>query len=357
MAATTRHHARTILSAVSRLAWPAARMWAKKGYFNPPDLATTSPARIAIVACHWIGDTFWAGQVVPALREKFPRAEFLAISQPHCLDLWEGLIEPGRRLPAGEVVSDRRRQRVSWPAIAARARQLRQLDFDLVIDLTGNRYSAAFSFLLRPQWSVGFDGGELGWLYSLKVKDAELPGRHLIERPFRVIAPLVGRFAAPALPIPPQTRYDPQALLERLRITKPFVVIGPGAGWPAKQWPIENFIRVRECLNAAGLAVLAVGSIAEKEVCERLAGDGPHNAAFVGEDLGKVIALLQAARGYVGNDSGLAHLSAAMGRPSAVIFTGATDPALCRPLGPDGCVRVFGADSPPKDIAEHVLHC
>lgn len=393
---------RCALSAVSRLGWPWAKAWAQRGYFGatplgiaqtlhaprPAPYATggTSVAptpyaiRIVIVACHWIGDTFWASQVVPILRERFPQAELFALSKPHCLDLWEGLLEPDHRIAAGEVVSDRRRERVSWRSIAGAARKIETdpafapfaktgsvlefpngnthgrdalATFDLVIDLTGNRYSALFTFLLRPRHSIGFDGNELGWLYSLNVEDAERPDTHLSHRPFRVIEPLIGAFALPEAPAPPRTRVDPQVLRAELGLTKDYVVLAPGAGWPAKQWPTGRFIRIREALNAAGLAVAAAGSAAEEALCRAVAGSSSENRVFAAQALSKVIALLQPARGFAGNDSGLGHLAAALGIPTAVVFTGATGPALCRPLGP--CAHAFEAAVAPDDVVRCLL--
>ena len=308
--------------------------------------------RIALVACHWIGDTFWASQVVPALRQRFPAAELYAISQPHCLDLWEGLIAPDRRLAAGEVVSDRRRQSVSWSAISDRAAAIKPIGFDLVIDLTGNRYSAWFTFLLRPGWSIGFDGNELGALYSHRVARAQRAGQHLMLRPFRVIEPLLGRFVPPKVPCPPKTAYSPAQIAADMGLTeRRYVVMAPGAGWPAKCWPAEKFSQVRQSLTQAGMSVVITGSSAQTPLAKTVAGDDARCRLFMGQPLGKVIALLDASAGFVGNDSGSAHLSAAIGKPTAVIFTGATDPASCRPIGPPGCVRIFQSHAEVQDVA------
>ncbi|MFW6065731.1 MAG: glycosyltransferase family 9 protein, partial [Planctomycetota bacterium] len=146
-------------------------------------------------------------QTVEPLREHFAGAEIYALTKSTCRGLWNGFLPSRRVLSADEVVSDRRRERVSWPRLGKRAGELRRYRFDVVIDLTGNRYSAAISFMLRPKASLGFDGGELAPLYSLRVADAERPGEHLSRRPFRVIEPLLGRwdepFAYRCPPVPP----------------------------------------------------------------------------------------------------------------------------------------------------------
>ena len=182
---------RKALFHLSRSARPLATLAARPGYFALRDWGSISARRVAIVACHWIGDTFWATQVFPVLERRFPEAELFAVCKPATEDLWHGLLERTHVLPAPQVASDRLRERHPLLAIRRRARELRGIGFDLVIDLTGNRYSALFTWWLRPAASLGFDGGELGWLYSHRVADAERPGRHLSERPFRVVEPLL----------------------------------------------------------------------------------------------------------------------------------------------------------------------
>jgi len=332
-----------ILAALGRLARPAAGLLARPGYFDPPNLADLEPRRVALLACHWIGDTFWATQVVPALRERFPSVELHAITKPFSADLWNGLIEPRRVILAPAVISDRRRERASWLAILRSARRLRGLDLDLAIDLTGNRYSAFFSFQMRPRVAVGFQGGELGWLYSYRVTGARRAGAHLSEQPFRVVQPLLGGgWAYPPVLRPLSPTMPAAALLTELDLHRPYVVVAPGAGWPAKQWPVEQFAQVAAGLARKGLQVVAVGSADEHAMCHGVAqAAGSAGRVLAGRPIGQVAALLAEAQGVLTNDSGVGHLAAALGRPTVVIFTGQTDPALCRPLGPPGAVTVL----------------
>lgn len=343
----------------SELLKPLARRLARPGYFALADWPQIAPARILLVACHWIGDTLWAAQVVPALSQRFPGARITAICKPQCVDLWNGLLPLADVMATTAVISDRTRERASVWAISRLARRLRG-KFDLVIDLTGNRYSALFSFLLRPRWSVGFDGGEVGWLYSHNVADAERPGRHLGERPFRVIEPLLaggGEAFAYRLPQPPQPACQPGQLIESLGLAgRPFAVVAPGAGWAAKRWSPEKFLDVAGRLVLAGWRVVLVGSKAEEYLCQRLSTGIDDAAVFCGRPLGQAIALMGQARGVIANDSGLGHLAAAMDRPTAVVFAGRTDPALCAPLSRNAAVGIFTAEATPQEVAAFILN-
>jgi ADP-heptose:LPS heptosyltransferase len=311
---------------------------------------------VAIIACHWIGDTLWAVQTVEPLRRRFPAADLYAVTKPACIDLWNGRLPAERVLPAAEVVSDRRRERVSWRRLRRRARELRGLACDVVVDLTGNRYSAAMSFLLRPAASLGFDGGELGGLYSVRVADAERPGEHLSQRPFRAIEPLLDAwdepFAYRGAPQPPEPTRSPAEVRSELDLAdRPYCVLAPGAGWAAKQWSADAFRRLAELVAKTGCGVVVVGSGAERDLCEYVAAGAAGAKVAAGRPLGEVVALLSEARGVAANDSGIGHLAAALGRPTASIFTGETNPALCRPLGPPDCVEVFALGATPEDVA------
>ena len=350
-----------VLSAISRLARPAAKAWARRGFFNQPDWTKIQPARVALVACHWIGDTFWASQTLPALKERFARSEFFVFTKSACLDLWYGQIEPQNVLPADAIVSDRRRERVSFGAISKFAKRFRAKDLDLVIDLTGNRYSALSSFLLRPGWALGFCGNELGWIYTHKVPNARRPGVHLSQQPFRVIEPLLAGTDQPFRwtdkPVTPALLTSCGDVRAELGLDADcrYAVLAPGAGWPAKRWPAERFMQVGRLIAQRDWRVIVIGSSAELALCERIAGQIPAGLCQVGRPLGWVIALLDQAGAVVCNDSGIGHLSAVMGRPTAVVFTSATNPDDCGPLGPEKLVKIFRQPVGPEGVVSALI--
>jgi ADP-heptose:LPS heptosyltransferase len=352
------HRSRLLRRVLGPFGRAVARFHTQTGYFadDPP----VEPRRIALIACHWIGDTLWATQIVPPLATRWPDAEITAITKPACVDLWRSFVPMDRVIAVPEIVSDRRRERVDWTALRRRAADLRDRAFDLVVDLTGNRYSARFAFALRPAWGIGFDGNELGWLYSRNVEDAERPGRHLSERPLRVVEPLIGAFQPPATITPPEPLREFAAVCAELGLdpARPVAVIAPGAGWAAKEWPAERFAAVVERIAAVGRQVVAVGSRSQQALCKQSLAALPADERVVlcGRPIGEVCGLLSGAESVVGNDSGLGHLAAAYARRTVVVFTGETDPALCRPLGER--VTVFDAAKQavePADVAAAAL--
>jgi heptosyltransferase-3 len=122
---------------------------------------------------------------------------------------------------------------------------------------------------------------------------------------------------------------------EGINSNRRVVVLHPGSGGRHKCWHIENFIRIAENLGAMRFEVLFLLGPAEME---RLAyadtarlRSTAHCVANL--PLSRVVALLSCAYGFVGNDSGVTHLAAGMGRRTIALF-GPTDPVQYAPVGP-----------------------
>jgi ADP-heptose:LPS heptosyltransferase len=108
-----------------------------------------------------------------------------------------------------------------------------------------------------------------------------------------------------------------------------FLLILPGSGSRAKNWPAANFVALAK-LVAPRLRSLCVLGPAEDELADVFRGAGI--PTLDGLELGEVAALAADAGVFAGNDSGVAHLAAAAGGRGVVLF-GPTDPRRWRPLG------------------------
>jgi ADP-heptose:LPS heptosyltransferase len=100
-----------------------------------------------------------------------------------------------------------------------------------------------------------------------------------------------------------------------------FAVIHPFSGSPRKNWPLEKFRAM-----AVGLArLMPVYWCTGRE-------DPPLAGATPIDDLYELACWLARAALYIGNDSGITHLAAAVGTPVLALF-GPTDPAIWGPRG------------------------
>jgi lipopolysaccharide heptosyltransferase II len=118
-------------------------------------------------------------------------------------------------------------------------------------------------------------------------------------------------------------------------------VLGPGAIYgPAKRWEAERFTELGRRLAARGFNLAVCGTAAERETCaavaagiaERHPGSGAVASLAGVTTLEALSGVCAGASLAVCNDSGLAHLSAALGTATVTIF-GSTSSAWTAPLG------------------------
>jgi len=128
--------------------------------------------------------------------------------------------------------------------------------------------------------------------------------RHLPFKFFPALPP--GTLDIPSIPLP----YAPQA---------DFAVIHPFASSPKKTWPLKNF--------------RALAARLDPPVKWCAGPEEPLDDAVRIENLYDLGRWLATARVYIGNDSGIAHLAAAVGTPVIAIFL-STDPRIWAPRGP-----------------------
>jgi len=122
------------------------------------------------------------------------------------------------------------------------------------------------------------------------------------------------------------------------------VIIHPGSGGREKCWHLDNFCKLAETLARKDMQVLFLLGPAELErfddkATKRIEGVGK---CMSGLGLVEVMQILVCADLYIGNDSGITHLAAALGAPTLAIF-GTTDAKLYGPIGPQ--VTLFSAEA------------
>jgi len=120
------------------------------------------------------------------------------------------------------------------------------------------------------------------------------------------------------------------------------VAVHPGSGGARKRWPPERFARLIARLRRP---VTLIEGPADTQQCREVSRRLPSGCRVTraaGMPLLQVAALLQQALLYIGNDSGMSHMAAALGTPTVAIF-GPTDPRVWMPHGPAVCA-VPGAE-------------
>jgi heptosyltransferase-2 len=124
------------------------------------------------------------------------------------------------------------------------------------------------------------------------------------------------------------------------------IAIHPGSGSEAKNWPLERWVEVARSILSSyeNRRVLLIGGEADTERISRLQAILPNERVRSAQHLPLVdlAARLRSCALFIGHDSGISHLAAAVGTPSLLLF-GPTDPAIWAPVNRQ--VRVLRAPS------------
>lgn len=134
--------------------------------------------------------------------------------------------------------------------------------------------------------------------------------------------------------------------------TGSIIAIAPAANWRAKTWRAERFAELIKALIAEdgqypNATVLLIAAKHEREQVQPIF-DALPNTAFIDligtQPLLTIAACIQRADIFVGNDSGLMHMAAAVGTRTAGLF-GPGDPQKYGPYGPH-CSVVTAPQTP-----------
>ncbi len=161
-------------------------------------------------------------------------------------------------------------------------------------------------------------------------------GVHAADHLMRTLEPLgvVGRTPTPELDLPEDSRaWARKILSSESLVPGRFLVIHPGSGSSKKNWSTEKYARLVHLATNHGLRVLLLEGQADYEPVRRLLERVEVKLPVMSNlNLMAVAALISEARMYVGNDSGITHLAAAVGASTWALF-GPTDPKLWAPRG------------------------
>lgn len=135
----------------------------------------------------------------------------------------------------------------------------------------------------------------------------------------------------------------------KLNISK-YICIQPGAKWDRKKWPKEKFKKISKKILFLGYDVIILGSNKEFSLGEYIKGNNNRIFNFCGKfSLMETAAIMKNAKISICNDSGLAHISSAVGTKTAVIY-GATSPKHSEPLGNGKVIKIINIKNTPKEI-------
>jgi heptosyltransferase-1 len=225
------------------------------------------------------------------------------------------------------LLSNRTRQQ-----IGAVLREVRQQNYDIAIDFQGALKSAIIAKLAGTKTIVGMKSPREWPARMLYTKATETTGTHVIDQYHSLAEATVGQSLPNCRAMFPQDSGIESGVAKQVAPGEPFVILNPGAGWGAKQWPAKRYGVVARSLAKDGLTPLINSGPGEEELAlaAEKASDG--TARRISCSIGELIVLIRGARLFIGGDTGPLHLAAALEVPVVAIF-GPTDPARNGPYG------------------------
>jgi len=251
--------------------------------------------RILFITATRIGDAVLSTGVLDHLLRQYPQARFTVACGPVAAGVFA-------RMPQLEqtIVVDKRRFDGHWFDLWLRTVTT---VWDLVIDLRGS----ALSFLLLARRRMVMRGGRR-------------QGHRL-----RHLAQAVG-LEPPPVPVVWTHEADRGRAEVLIPAGAPVIALGPTANWEGKVWPSELFVALvqgvmQARLPGASVAVFAGPGMEERRLAQPVLDALPGAIDLVGHlTLAEAAACLARCKLFVGNDSGLMHLSAAAGTPTLGLF-------------------------------------
>ncbi|PCJ56655.1 MAG: ADP-heptose--LPS heptosyltransferase [Rhodospirillaceae bacterium] len=124
--------------------------------------------------------------------------------------------------------------------------------------------------------------------------------------------------------------------VSQLQPPSPYALLVPGGAphRPEKRWPASHYGELAQQLVGRGITPVLLGTRAEAETLSTIQNAAPEAVNLMGAtNLFEIAALARHAVAAIGNDTGPMHLIAITGTLSVVLFSQASNPALCAPRG------------------------
>jgi lipopolysaccharide heptosyltransferase II len=290
------------------------------------------PAPVVIVPYVWIGDFVRGHSVVTLLRNKAPERAVDLVASTLCAPLTDYM--PGVR---AAIIADLPRRRIGWAQQTVLAASLRAGGYGQALIMPRKWKAALAPWLAGIPQRTGFAGeARFGLINDMRWGERKLP--RMIDRMGALaLAPgatLPSEWPLPELKVPAHA-VDAWCTRRGLAADDPpIVTLSPGAVGAGKAWPPGHYAELAKALIKEGSSVWVLGGPSETAIARTIVeATGGRARDLTGNDLRDAVHALAAADVSVTNDSGLMHVSAAIGAPTVAIF-GPTSPWHQQPLNP-----------------------
>lgn len=308
--------------------------------------------RILLVRTDRLGDVILTLPMLPLLRKRFPGAFIGLLLKKYTADLVEG------NPYADELLLYDDGQSLIPSAVMVKTIKAKNFDIAIVVHPTPRIAWLLFRAGIPERIGSGYRYYSL--LFNKRVyehrKDAK---RHELEYNLNLLKKLdcpIGGKPEFALTIPPGVDATVEGLFASVGIDpkKEIIVVHPGTGGSAKEWPADNFglLAARLQTERDGQILITGSQEEEPKVARVLLGTKGKGIPLAGRlSLKELAAVIKRASLFISNSTGPLHIAAAVGTPAVCMFSQITTMSAARwgPYTPKK--RVLVPDKP-VDCAE-----
>src|SRR5262245_32449734 len=233
------------------------------------------------------------------------------------------------------------------------ADMLRENDYERAIIMSRKWKAALAPWLAGIPVRTGFAGEfRFGLLNDVRFGEKRLP--RMVDQMGALAlqkgAPLPDEWPLPELKVPARDLDSWRMRLGIANEARPIVALSPGAVGAGKAWPARHYGELARLLARDAASIWILGGPNETPIAKEIAAGGGRVRDLTGSDLRSAIMALAIADVAITNDSGLMHVSAALGTPTIAIF-GPTSPWHWKPLNPIAAILEPEGDEKARERA------
>ena len=271
---------------------------------------------ILVISSNLIGDTILSTGIIKHFFEKYPNSKFTFVVGPSAAQIY-------KNFPNLEKIIKIKKKRYNfhWFKIW---NECYAIKWNIIIDFR----SSLISYFLFNKKKFIFRASNKG---------------HKIDQ-------LKNFFKTDEIPYPIiyNNKDEINIAKKKLDKNKKYIVICPGGNWIPKIWPLDNYIKLINMLNKnfKDLVFIIVGSKKEENTYLNRISDQLKDLLIInlmGESITTTAAYMKKSNLFIGNDSGLMHLSVASKIATIGLF-GPTNEKIYAPFG-NNCYTLRTKDS------------
>ncbi len=309
-------------------------------YVSRPHFDADSIRRVLVVMLDHIGEAIAAIPAVRRLKHHFPSAAIDVLAGPWTDRVWTQVPEINDVIHFSfyDADSSKPPREVGPAELRALGRSLGRRGYDLAVDLHRQPDTRHLLPLAGARYTAGYDHrGQFSWLdIALEGDTREVAERQHFNLVDAVAAAGEREGAPPGLAAGsvgsvPNPELD--ALFER-----PVVCVHPAVADEMRRWPERYFARLIDLLiEGEGVNVVLIGGPGDEAIAGAVLAE-LRNRDRVGVAVDRIAlanlpSFLARCALFVGDDSGLQHIAAAIGLPTVGVHSGNVDPSEWAPAG------------------------